>query len=235
MGGFRRGGDRRARACILLGLALACADGPAAPSTDAPDIPDAPDAAGSPDAPPPPPPGCLDPGGDGATSPCLQPRHPPARYVDQGQRYFDTLDADADPKSVPDYAPRVARWEWPPWLKLTGYERDQMLAIGDLLRQFDPSKVLQRDCRAFAVQPFGRCHVVMAYGGGPCPIYEEFTFNDQGQVTFIEAWSDVPGQGPAGTACPPGSRAWATRPGPSTWIPRPWPGRPPRTPRSPTS
>ena len=26
-----------------------------------------------------------------------------------------------------------------------------------------------------------------------CPIYEEFTFNDKGEMTFIEAWSDLPG------------------------------------------
>ena len=28
---------------------------------------------------------------------------------------------------------------------------------------------------------------------GSCPIYEEFVFNDQGEMTFIEAWSDQPG------------------------------------------
>jgi len=49
------------------------------------------------------------------------------------------------------------------------------------------------DCRAFPVQPFGRCHVVFDYSGEPCPIYEEFTFNDQGEITFIEAWTDLPG------------------------------------------
>ena len=29
-----------------------------------------------------------------------------------------------------------------------------------------------------------------------CPIYEEFTSNDQGEISFIEAWSDLPGLGP---------------------------------------
>jgi hypothetical protein len=33
----------------------------------------------------------------------------------------------------------------------------------------------------------------MDYEGGSCPIYEEFTFNNQGEMTFIEAWSDLPG------------------------------------------
>jgi hypothetical protein len=34
--------------------------------------------------------------------------------------------------------------------------------------------------------------VVFEYEEGPCPIYEEFTFNDAGEMTFIEAWSDLP-------------------------------------------
>lgn len=138
-------------------------------------------------------PGCVAGGEDGATSMCLLPVQTPEYYVEQGLKYFDTLDLNADPKSVPSYSALVARWEWPPWLKLTGFERDQMTAIGDMLRQFDPSTVPVRDCRAFAVQPFSRCHVVMEYEGRPCPIYEEFTFNDQGEMTFIEAWSDLPG------------------------------------------
>ena len=34
--------------------------------------------------------------------------------------------------------------------------------------------------------------MVFEYEGGPCPIYEEFTFNDSGGMTFIEAWSNLP-------------------------------------------
>jgi hypothetical protein len=57
----------------------------------------------------------------------------------------------------------------------------------------DPSTVPVRDCRAFSVQPFARCYVTFEYAEGSCPIYEEFVFNDQGEMTFIEAWSDQPG------------------------------------------
>ena len=92
---------------------------------------------------------------------------------------------------------------------LTGYQRDTMTSIGGLLKQFDPSTVPTRDCRAFATQPFGRCHVVFAYGGGACPIYEEFTFNDQGEMTFIEAWSDLPGLLPTSAT----ADRWAEDPG----------------------
>ncbi len=145
-------------------------------------------------------PGCQARGSTGATAGCLEPLWTAEYYISQSSKYFDTLDVDADPNSVPNYSARVARWEWPPWLKLTGYEREQMVAIGELLKQFDPSTVPVRDCMAFPVQPFGRCHVVMYYEGGACPIYEEFTFNDQGEMTFIEAWSDAPGMLPTADA-----------------------------------
>ena len=44
--------------------------------------------------------------------------------------------------------------------------------------------------------PFARCVVSFEYDEGPCPVYEEFTFNDAGEMTFIEAWSDLPGLRP---------------------------------------
>lgn len=135
---------------------------------------------------------CIDPGGDGATATCTKPKHPPAYYIAQAEAYFDTLDLNADPNSVPAYSELSARWEWPPWLLLTGYGRDNLIASGKLLKKGDPSTVPFRDCRFFAVQPFARCRVRFEYKGGPCPIYEEFVFNDAGEMTFIEAWSDLP-------------------------------------------
>lgn len=128
---------------------------------------------------------------DAALSSCLSPTQSDSYYVDQGNRYFDTLDASADPESVPAYADWVARWEWPPWLLLTGYGSDLTLAVDRLvLAAYPTTTVPTRDCRFFDTQPFARCHVVMDYDGKDCPIYEEFTFNDEGNVTFVEAWSD---------------------------------------------
>jgi hypothetical protein len=98
----------------------------------------------------------------------------------------------------PEYAELVARWEWPPWLKLTGWTEEGIHATDTLLKLY-PSTVPIRDCQAFDVQPFGRCFITFAYEAHenrPCPIYEEFTFNDAGEVTFIEAWSDVDGLRP---------------------------------------
>jgi len=149
---------------------------------------------------------CEDPAKAPAT--CLTPKQAPEHYVQQSLLYFDTLDVSA-PKAKPAYAELAARWEWPPWLKLTGYGAQMLLDTAELVTKSDPSTVPTRECRAFGVQPFGRCHVVMAYAGGPCAIYEEFTFNDQGEITFIEAWTDAPGRLPMDGA----TDRWAEGPG----------------------
>ncbi len=135
---------------------------------------------------------------DDSLSTCLSPTQSDDYYEDQGQAYFDTLDASADPDSEPTYSDLVARWEWPPWLLLTGYGRDLTLAVDEVvLAVFPGTTVPDRDCRSFDVQPFGRCRVTMDFEGQPCPIYEEFTFNDLGEVTFVEAWSNLPGMFPS--------------------------------------
>lgn len=132
--------------------------------------------------------------GAGATSACLAPTQTDSYYEEQGLLYFDSLESGVSSDVHPDYADGVARWEWPPWLKLTGYGREDLMAADAIVRLI-PTSVPERDCRAFPVQPFTRCWVSFAYEDHPglgCPIYEEFTFNAAGQMTFIEAWSDDP-------------------------------------------
>lgn len=129
---------------------------------------------------------------DAALSTELAPTQTPEYYVAQASLYFDTLDTRADPSLVPNYSSLVARWEWPPWLYLTGYGRDNMIESTRAALAVDPSTVPTRDCRFFPVQPFARCRVTFQYPEGPCGIYEEFTFNDAGEMTFIEAWSVFP-------------------------------------------
>ena len=172
---------RRVAMIGVVGGAVACSS----PSTD-----DGPGSTASSEALPA---DCQGHGTDGATATCLRPTMPPEYYVDEALKYFDTLDVSADRDRVPTYHPLVARWEWPPWLLLTGYGADDMTATADALRVLDPSTVPERDCRFFEVQPFARCRIVFEYDDGLCPIYEEFVFNDAGETTFIEAWSDLPG------------------------------------------
>ena len=136
-------------------------------------------------------------GDDGAASDCLEPTLSADYYIEWSNGYFNTMDSAEDRDVLPPYSERVARWEWPPWLKLTAYTRDNIIATDMLLRAY-PSTIPERDCRFFEEQPFGRCRVTFyyedeAHEGRGCPIYEEFTFNDAGEITFIEAWSELPG------------------------------------------
>lgn len=128
-------------------------------------------------------------GTDGALSTCLTPKFDSAYYIEQGVKYFLTMQSDIPNDVQPNYAPYVIRWEWPPWLLLTGFGKD-FLIKSDILLKLNPTQYYKMDCRYFDVQPFCRCHVIFDYSGDSCPIYEEFTFNDQGEITFIEAWSD---------------------------------------------
>lgn len=135
---------------------------------------------------------------DDALSVCLTPTQSEEYYIAQSSAYFDTMDYRVDLEDWPPYSENIARWEWPPWLKLTAFTRENIEATDTLLVLY-PSIVEDRICEAFDTQPFGRCYVVFYYDehdGKPCPIYEEFTFNDQGEITFIEAWSDLEGYRP---------------------------------------
>ncbi len=138
-------------------------------------------------------------GHDGAFADCLEPTLTADEYVASSSLYFDTMDYTVDLEEPPPYSELVARWEWPPWLMLTAYGYDNIVN-GDLLLQLFPSIVVERDCRFFEQNPFGRCRVTFYYDaheGLGCPIYEEFTFNDAGEITWIEAWSDQPGMLPS--------------------------------------
>lgn len=128
-------------------------------------------------------------GGNGALATELTPKFPPEYYIEQGVKYFQTMQSNVPVRVQPKYAITVIRWEWEPWLLLTGYKRNMMI-VTDAMLKLNPTDYYLLDCRYFDVQPFCRCHVVFNYGGATCPIYEEFTFNDAGEITFIEAWSD---------------------------------------------
>ena len=137
---------------------------------------------------------CLE-AGDDALASCLEPTMDAAYYVEWSERYFTTMGPDYDPDLPMPYSELVARWEWPPWLKLTAYGASHIEATDQALRATYPSVVPERECRFFETQPFGRCRVVFHYDdpdheGRGCPIYEEFVFNDAGEITWIEAWSD---------------------------------------------
>lgn len=135
-------------------------------------------------------------GTNAALSTCLTSKFDSAYYVEQGIKYFQTMQSDIPNDVQPNYSPLVIRWEWPPWLLLTGYKKDFLIS-SDILLKLNPTQYYKLDCKYFEEQPFCRCHVIFDYSGDSCPIYEEFTFNDQGEITFIEAWSDFESKLPA--------------------------------------
>ncbi len=148
-------------------------------------------------------------GSPAAPAACVAPTLSDEAYIAQGHAYFDTMDYEPVGTLEPSYSALAARWEWPPWLKLTGYTAENMVEHDALLALL-PSVVRERDCRAFDVNPFTRCKVTFYYDdheGRGCPIYEEFTFNPQGEMTFIEAWSDLDGYRPMAEG-----DAWAEAP-----------------------
>lgn len=133
-------------------------------------------------------------GTDDALLACTTPQFSADYYIAQGEAYFDTFDTRFD--NTPIYSANVVRWEWPPWLKLTALGQDFIEMADPLVQQVTPSTVPVRDCRYFEQQPFVRCRISFMYSSGPCPIYEEFSFNDAGEMTWIEAWADQPGMLP---------------------------------------
>ena len=93
---------------------------------------------------------------------CLKPVMSAEYYIEQSSAYFDTMDYTVELDGWPPYSELVARWEWPPWLKLTAFTRDNIEST-DTLLQLYPSIVTDRVCQAFDTHPFGRCFVMFYY------------------------------------------------------------------------
>jgi len=126
----------------------------------------------------------------------LKPTFEKEYYKDQVNQYFDSLDTSVE-KGKPKYSPKIARWEWPPWLILTGYGDEKMRIIDGAIRKSGQCICVNRQHRFFPQNPFIRSVVTFYYGEedvanrtNPLRIFEEFTFNDIGEITFIEAWWD---------------------------------------------
>lgn len=133
-----------------------------------------------------------------ALSTAAFPTRPASYYLEQCDLYFDSIQSlSYTPKphrnKFPKYAKNVARWEWSPWLMLTSFGRRNLISIDKVIRLY-PCICVDRSFRLFTTQPYVRCLVTLFYGAEVnkrelgLHIYEEFTFNDEGEMTFIEAW-----------------------------------------------
>ena len=128
----------------------------------------------------------------------LVPKQPESYYIGQANEYFDSLDTSVE-KGKPNYSVKVARWEWPPWLILTGFHKQKVHVIDGLIRASGPCICVNRTLKFFPQNPYIRSVITFYYGKSdienkenPLQIYEEFTFNDSGEITFVEAWYDQP-------------------------------------------
>jgi len=120
-------------------------------------------------------------------------------------------------KDIPHYSHDVLRYEWPPWAKLTGYRQLPTLTVDYVIRLADHCIVVNRKHKIYETNPFVRSIVTFYYGDNVTKyhdaitnnnnannnnsanaaingiegfvIYEEFTFNWDGEINFIEAWS----------------------------------------------
>jgi hypothetical protein len=130
----------------------------------------------------------------------VQPTKPPASDIKRADRYFNQLESKFTHYlfwhgKLPSYAPLVARWEWPPnWYRLTGFRKNPTIDADTMIRDAVPCICVNRTHIFCQTNPFARSVVTFYYGskgskGTPIYIYEEFTFNDLAQMTFIEAWS----------------------------------------------
>ena len=128
----------------------------------------------------------------------LIPQFSKSYYIEQTDVYFDSLDTNKK-KGHPKYSPTIARWEWPPWLILTAFKLENIHIIDTAIRESGPCICVNRNHNFFQQNPFIRTVVTFYYGKNDIEkkknsiqIYEEFTFNDYGEITFIEAWYDQP-------------------------------------------
>lgn len=130
------------------------------------------------------------------------PNKPKDVYLNQAQTYFNFLVTNLDVHVNPDYSFGLIRWEWPPWLVLTGLGSHSTLKIDENIRKGGPCLCPNQEHRFFDQNPFVRSRITFYYGKtaeedsktgtNAIHIYEEFTFNSFGQITFIEAWWDNP-------------------------------------------
>ena len=112
-------------------------------------------------------------GTDAAKAGCVKPNKKPQYYIDQSIKYFRTMETTISPMVQPNYSKKVVRWEWEPWLLLTGYGKANLIWTDTLLKLFKTAYD-KLDCRFFKRTQWVAV-MIFDYDGLKCPIYEEFT------------------------------------------------------------
>jgi hypothetical protein len=115
-------------------------------------------------------------------------------YIHQAYLYFDFLDT-SKPFIPLNYADKCVRYEWSPW----GSPLSGVTGLGKLMHFFDkiyrfiyPCVIKNRTFQTYDINPFVRSTVTFHEMNAPYKtydIYEEFSFNEKGEIIFIEAWT----------------------------------------------
>ena len=131
----------------------------------------------------------------------LSPNQPADFYIARADAYFNLISGkDHQGKNLPsnflkpEYSKFMVRWEWEPWLLLTGKNSgwsEEWELIDSAIALTLPNSISDRKYRFSTLNPFVRAVVDIKFGGSNqvLRIYEEFTFNTVGEITFMEAWS----------------------------------------------
>jgi hypothetical protein len=119
---------------------------------------------------------------------------PDSYYKKQNDIYFDSLESKSycqkTPFILPSYSVGLVRYEWPPWLLLTGLGSTATSSMDRVFADVNPCVVVDRKHVICEQNPFGRSLVTVCYGKGSSlqafKIYEEFTFNDQVMIGIAD-------------------------------------------------
>ena len=112
-------------------------------------------------------------------------------YKKQCDVYLDTLAATLHPDEIPNLSENVLRWDWTRQ-ELTSRNRDTLIAMDVFCTAMAPDRVTGRQHKIYQEQPLGRSKVQFesedGSGGDVREMYMEFTFNEKGQISFVESW-----------------------------------------------
>lgn len=141
-----------------------------------------------------------------ALSTCVQPTKGEEYYVGQALNYFAQLDPTQEKRDKALLSKGFLRFEWAPWTLFNGYA-DKLThmvdAVDGKIGSFFPTSPEHRICTFHETNPFVRCSLIMwshyddprtekapvsdaLKGKAGCGIYQEFTFDQEGRISFTE-------------------------------------------------
>ncbi|KAL7556649.1 hypothetical protein ACA910_017588 [Epithemia clementina (nom. ined.)] len=110
-------------------------------------------------------------------------------YIKQCDIFLNTLTTTLRPAKIPNLSKTVMRWDWS-HDRLTGRNRDTLIAMDIFATAVAPEQSVESEHKIYQQQPLGRSMVQFqsVKSGDLRTLYIEFTFNDEGEISFVEVW-----------------------------------------------